>query len=181
MACKIVTFVSHYLEAKAPSEVPTPVEDSTGASSVDKGQDCMIESPSMSILVVEDSNATGRIICNMLKHTRFQKIDLAPGGVSALSKMCDRDYGLVISDWNMHPMSRLELLKEIRSEPAFAKTRFLMITAESSMDHVVAARSAGANGFMVKPFTAQTLKDKIEPLCADWEHSHDTVALRSAP
>jgi two-component system chemotaxis response regulator CheY len=123
----------------------------------------------MSILVVDDSNITGRIICGLLKQTRFQKVDLAQGGATALAKMRHADYGLVISDWNMHPMSGLELLKQIRSEPALSRTRFIMITAESSMDHVVAARAAGANGFVLKPFTAQTLKDKIEALCEDWD------------
>jgi two-component system chemotaxis response regulator CheY len=129
----------------------------------------MTHQPTMSILVVDDSNTTGRIICGLLKQTIFQKVDLAHGGATALEKMRHADYGLVISDWNMHPMSGLELLKQIRSEPALSRTRFIMITAESSMDHVVAARAAGANGFVLKPFTAQTLKDKIEALCEDWD------------
>jgi two-component system, chemotaxis family, chemotaxis protein CheY len=118
----------------------------------------------MPVLVVEDSNTMGRIICSLLKKIGFQKIDLAHGGTTALAKMRSESYGLVISDWNMHPMTGLELLKQIRSEASFGKTRCIMVTAESSMDHVVAAKSAGADGFIVKPFTVQIFKARIDAL-----------------
>jgi two-component system chemotaxis response regulator CheY len=119
----------------------------------------------MPILVVEDSNTMGRIICGLLKQIGYQKIDLAHGGTTALAKMRSESYGLVISDWNMDPMSGLDLLKHIRSESCFTKTRFIMVTADSSMDHVVAAKSAGADGFITKPFTVQILKAKIDSAC----------------
>jgi two-component system, chemotaxis family, chemotaxis protein CheY len=122
---------------------------------------------SMPILVVEDSNTTGRIISGVLKQLGFQKVDLAHGGTTALAKMRQAGYGLVISDWNMHPMTGLDLLKQIRSETAFAHTRFIMITAESSMDHVIAAKKAGVDNFIVKPFTAQVLKEKLDSVFAD--------------
>jgi two-component system chemotaxis response regulator CheY len=120
----------------------------------------------MPVLVVEDSNTMGRIICGLLKQIGFQKVDLAHGGTTALAKMRGEVYGLVISDWNMQPMTVLELLKQIRSESAFAKTRFIMVTAETTTDNVIAARSAGADGFIAKPFTAQILKAKIDSVCA---------------
>ena len=122
---------------------------------------------SIPVLVVEDSNTMGRIICGLLKQIGFQKVDLAHGGTTALAKMRGEGYGLVISDWNMQPMTGLELLKQIRSEPAFAKTRFIMITAETTTDNVIAARSAGADGFVAKPFTAQTLKGRIDAACGE--------------
>jgi two-component system chemotaxis response regulator CheY len=117
---------------------------------------------SIPVFVVEDSNTMGRIICGLLKQIGFQKVDLAHGGTTALAKMRTEAYGLVISDWNMQPMTGLELLKQIRSEPAFTKTRFIMVTAETTTDNVIAARSAGADGFVAKPFTAHTLKARID-------------------
>jgi two-component system chemotaxis response regulator CheY len=122
---------------------------------------------SMPVLVVEDSNTMGRIICGLLKRIGFQKVDVAHGGTTALAKMRSEAYGLVISDWNMQPMTGLELLKQIRSEPVFAKTRFIMITAETTTDNVIAAKSAGADGFVAKPFTAQTLKARIDAACGE--------------
>jgi two-component system chemotaxis response regulator CheY len=122
---------------------------------------------SLPILVVEDSTATGRVICGLLKHLGFEKVDLAHGGTTALAKMRKAGYGLVISDWNMHPITGLDLLRQMRSEASFAKAKFIMMTAEASMDHVVAAKAAGVDNFIVKPFTAQVLKEKIESVLAD--------------
>jgi two-component system, chemotaxis family, chemotaxis protein CheY len=121
----------------------------------------------MPILVVEDMNTMGRIICALLKHNGFQHVDVAHGSFTAFNRMRSSCYGLVISDWDMKPLTGLDLLKQIRSDDALADTRFIMMTASSSLDHVIAAKNAGADGFISKPFTAQVLKDKIDRVFAD--------------
>jgi two-component system, chemotaxis family, chemotaxis protein CheY len=117
---------------------------------------------SMPVLVVDDYSTMIRIIRNLLKQIGFEDIDDAPDGGAALAKMQERRYGLVISDWNMEPMSGYELLKRVRASSALAKTPFIMVTAESKTENVVAARDAGVSNYIVKPFNAQTLKAKIE-------------------
>ena len=107
-----------------------------------------------------------RIIRNLLKQLGFENIDDASDGASALLKMRGRRYGLVISDWNMEPMTGYDLLREIRSDPSLARTPFIMVTAESKTDNVIAAKKAGVNNYIVKPFNAQTLKAKIETVFA---------------
>jgi two-component system, chemotaxis family, chemotaxis protein CheY len=84
-----------------------------------------------------------------------------------LEKMQYKRYGLVISDWNMEPMTGYELLKKVRSDPAIGSTPFIMVTAESKTENVVAAKQAGVNNYIVKPFNAETLKSKIEAVFAD--------------
>ncbi len=121
---------------------------------------------SMPILVVDDYNTMIRIIRNLLKQLGFENIDDASDGASALTKMRGRRYGLVISDWNMEPMTGYDLLKEIRGDPNLAGTPFIMVTAESKTDNVIAAKRAGVNNYIVKPFNAQTLKSKIETVFA---------------
>jgi two-component system chemotaxis response regulator CheY len=121
---------------------------------------------SMPILVVDDYNTMIRIIRNLLKQLGFENIDDASDGASALTKMRGRCYGLVISDWNMEPMTGYDLLKEIRGDPNLAGTPFIMVTAESKTDNVIAAKRAGVNNYIVKPFNAQTLKSKIEAVFA---------------
>jgi len=122
---------------------------------------------SMPILVVDDYNTMIRIIRNLLKQLGFEDIDDASDGSAALAKMQDKRYGLVISDWNMEPMTGYELLKEVRAAPGLAKTPFIMVTAESKTENVIAAKKAGVNNYIVKPFNAQTLKSKIEAVFAD--------------
>ena len=126
----------------------------------------MAVDPSMPILVVDDYNTMIRIIRNLLRQLGYEDVDDAADGASALSKMRDRRYGLVISDWNMEPMTGYDLLKEIRGDPNLAGTPFIMVTAESKTDHVIAAKKAGVNNYIVKPFNAQTLKSKIETVFA---------------
>ena len=121
----------------------------------------------MPILVVDDFNTMARIIRNLLKQVGFQDVDEACDGVAALSRMRQRTYGLVISDWNMAPMTGYELLRQMRAEPALAKTPFIMITAESKTDNVIAAKKAGANNYIVKPFNAVTLENKIRAVFPD--------------
>jgi two-component system chemotaxis response regulator CheY len=117
---------------------------------------------SMPILVVDDYNTMVRIIRNLLRQLGFNDVDDACDGTAALTKMHGRKYGLVISDWNMEPMTGYELLKHVRANPDTAGTPFIMITAESKTENVVAAKQAGANNYIIKPFNAETLKHKIE-------------------
>jgi two-component system chemotaxis response regulator CheY len=117
---------------------------------------------SMPILVVDDYNTMVRIIRNLLRQLGFNDVDDASDGTAALTKMNGKKYGLVISDWNMEPMTGYELLKQVRANPDTAGTPFIMITAESKTENVVAAKQAGANNYIIKPFNAETLKHKIE-------------------
>jgi two-component system chemotaxis response regulator CheY len=122
--------------------------------------------PSMPILVVDDYQTMVRIIRNLLKQLGFENVDDASDGSAAISKMRDKKYGLVISDWNMEPMSGFELLQKVREETALSETPFIIVTAESKTENVVAAKKAGVSNYIVKPFNAQTLKTKIESVCA---------------
>ena len=117
---------------------------------------------SMPILVVDDYNTMIRIVRNLLKQLGFENVDDAADGSAALAKMRGRKYGLVISDWNMEPMTGYELLKQVRADPELNTTPFIMVTAESKTENVVAAKQAGVNNYIVKPFNAETLKHKID-------------------
>jgi two-component system chemotaxis response regulator CheY len=121
----------------------------------------------MPVLVVDDYNTMVRIIRNLLKQIGFVDVDDAPDGASALAKMRARKYGLVISDWNMEPMTGYELLREVRADPALGQTPFIMVTAESKTENVIAAKKAGVNNYIVKPFNAQTLHNKIQSVFPD--------------
>ena len=117
---------------------------------------------SMAVLVVDDYSTMIRIIRNLLKQIGFENVDDANDGSAALAKMRAQKYGLVISDWNMEPMTGYDLLLKVRADPALARTPFIMITAESKIDNVVAAKEAGVNNYIVKPFNAAPLKSKID-------------------
>jgi two-component system chemotaxis response regulator CheY len=121
----------------------------------------------MTVLVVDDYNTMIRIIRNLLKQLGFEHIDDASDGSAALEKMRTKKYGLVISDWNMEPMTGYDLLKEVRADPNLAMTPFIMITAESKTENVIAAKKAGVNNYIVKPFNAATLKTKIDAVFPD--------------
>jgi two-component system, chemotaxis family, chemotaxis protein CheY len=122
---------------------------------------------SMPILVVDDYNTMIRIICNLLKQLGYQNIDSATDGATALAKLRAGRFGLVISDWNMEPMSGYDLLKEVRTDAKLGKTPFIMITAESKTENVIAAKRAGVSNYIVKPFNAQTLQAKIAAVFAE--------------
>jgi two-component system chemotaxis response regulator CheY len=122
---------------------------------------------SMPVLVVDDYNTMVRIIRNLLKQLGFEDVDDASDGASALAKMRAKKYGLVISDWNMEPMTGYELLKEVRADPALGQVPFIMVTAESKTENVIAAKRAGVNNYIVKPFNAQTLQQKIQSVFPD--------------
>ena len=117
---------------------------------------------SIPVLVVDDYSTMVRIVRNLLKQLGFVDIDDAGDGKAALIKLRGRKYGLVISDWNMEPMAGYDLLKEVRADPTLARTPFIMVTAESKNDNVIAAKKAGVSNYIVKPFNAQTLKSKID-------------------
>ncbi|MFG1480368.1 response regulator [Xanthobacter sp. V4C-4] len=116
----------------------------------------------MPILVVDDYKTMVRIIRNLLKQIGFEDVDEAADGTEALAKLKERNYGLVISDWNMEPMTGYELLKRVRGDDALSSIPFIMITAEAKSENVIAAKKAGVNNYIVKPFNAQTLKGKID-------------------
>lgn len=122
--------------------------------------------PTMQILVVDDYNTMIRIIRNLLKQLGFENVDEASDGSSALERLRGKKYGLVISDWNMEPMTGYDLLKEVRADPELKTTPFIMVTAESKTENVIAAKKAGVNNYIVKPFNAQTLKTKIDAVFA---------------
>ena len=117
---------------------------------------------SMPVLVVDDYTTMIRIIRNLLQQLGFKDVDEATDGSAALNKMRVRRYGLVISDWNMEPMTGYDLLKQVRADPTLNSTPFIMVTAESKTANVIAAKQACVNNYIVKPFNAETLKSKIE-------------------
>ena len=117
---------------------------------------------SMPVLVVDDYNTMIRIIRNLLRQLGFEHVDDATDGVAALNKMRQKKYGLVISDWNMEPMTGYDLLQQVRADRDLMTTPFIMVTAESKTENVIAAKKAGVNNYIVKPFNAQTLKSKID-------------------
>lgn len=117
---------------------------------------------SMPVLVVDDYKTMIRIIRNLLKQLGFTDVDDAADGQEAFGKLQEKKYGLVISDWNMEPMTGYELLKEVRADEGLSRTPFIMVTAESKTENVIAAKKAGVNNYIVKPFNAATLKAKID-------------------
>jgi two-component system chemotaxis response regulator CheY len=117
---------------------------------------------SMNVLIVDDYKTMLRIIRNLLKQIEFNNVEEASDGAEALGKLRTGNYGLVISDWNMQPMTGLELLQEVRQDIRLKTLPFIMITAESKTENVVAAKQAGVSNYIVKPFNAETLREKIE-------------------
>lgn len=122
----------------------------------------------MPILVVDDYATMVRIIKNLLGQLGFSNIDDASDGQAALAKLKEKPFGLVISDWNMEPMTGFELLREVRGDEKLKATPFIMVTAESKTENVIAAKKAGVNNYIVKPFNAQTLKMKIAAVLGDF-------------
>ena len=123
----------------------------------------------MNVLIVDDYNTMLRIINNLLKQLGFSNVDEATDGEAALEKVKQKDYGLIISDWNMEPMTGYDFLKTIRgSEASYKNTPFIMVTAESKTENVIMAKQAGVNNYIVKPFNAETLKVKMEAVLGDF-------------
>lgn len=122
--------------------------------------------PLLPVLVVDDSGVTIAILRRLLRQLGIVHVDEASDGAAALAKMRATRYGLVISDWNMAPMSGHQFLCEVRGDPQLKRTPFIMVTALPRSEDVIAARKAGVNNYIVKPFDAQTLKTKIEAVFA---------------
>jgi two-component system, chemotaxis family, chemotaxis protein CheY len=121
----------------------------------------------MPVLVVDDYSTMVRIVRNLLRQIGFDHVDFAMDGAAALEQLHLKSYGLVISDWNMEPMTGYELLCRVRSDPRLESIPFIMVTAESKLDSAVAAKAAGVSNYIIKPFTAQALKAKIEAIFAE--------------
>jgi two-component system chemotaxis response regulator CheY len=117
----------------------------------------------MPILIVDDFATMLRVVRNLLRQIGFENVQEASDGSQALEKMrgADNKFGLVISDWNMEPMTGLQLLRELRADEDLQQTPFIMITAESKTENVIMAKEAGVNNYIVKPFDAQTLRAKM--------------------
>jgi len=116
----------------------------------------------MPVLVVDDYRTMVRIIRNFLRQLGFEDVDGASDGSAALEMMHDKDYELVISDWNMAPMTGYDLLREVRKDDDLSRARFIMVTADGTSENQVAAKRAGVNDYLLKPFNAATLRSKIE-------------------
>ena len=117
--------------------------------------------PKTKFLVVDDFSTMRRIVRNLLKELGYANVDEAEDGAMALSKLKSENFDFVISDWNMPNMDGLEMLKQIRADATIAKLPVLMVTAEAKKENIIAAAQAGANGYVVKPFTAATLDEKL--------------------
>lgn len=116
----------------------------------------------MKILVVDDFSTMRRIIRNILKEIGYNNVDEADDGSTALEKLKGGGFDFVVTDWNMPNMPGIELLKAIRQDPGLKETPVLMVTAEAAKENVVTAVQAGVNNYIVKPFTAAALKERID-------------------
>lgn len=115
----------------------------------------------MNVLIVDDYKTMLRILRNLLKQLNFNNIEEATDGSMALDVLRSQNIGMVISDWNMEPMTGIQLLREVRSDEKLKHLPFIMITAESKSENVIAAKEAGVSNYIVKPFNAETLKSKL--------------------
>ncbi|MCE9648516.1 MAG: response regulator [Parvibaculum sp.] len=122
----------------------------------------------MPILIVDDYRTMLRIVRNLLSKLGFTDIDEAADGETALAMLKNKPYSLVISDWNMQPMTGFELLKVVRADDDLKTLPFIMVTAESKVENVVAARQAGVNNYIIKPFSAAVLKAKLKAVLGDF-------------
>ena len=116
---------------------------------------------SMKILVVDDYKTMVRIVRGLLNQLGFMNVDEATDGPTALTMIGANGYGLVLSDWNMAPMTGFELLKLVRADPKTKSLPFVLVTAEAKVENVIAARQAGVNNYVIKPFTLAVLKQKL--------------------
>lgn len=120
--------------------------------------------PKTRFLVVDDFSTMRRIVRNLLKELGYTNVDEAEDGALGLAKLRSEKFDFVVSDWNMPNMDGLEMLKNIRADPNLAKIPVLMVTAEAKKENIIAAAQAGANGYVVKPFTAATLDEKLSKI-----------------
>ena len=124
----------------------------------------MPDRTSLKFLVVDDFSTMRRIMRNLLKELGFTNVDEAEDGAVALGKLREGNFEFVVSDWNMPNMDGLTLLQNVRADPKLKTLPFLMITAEAKKENIIAAAQAGASGYIVKPFTAATLQEKLDKI-----------------
>ena len=124
----------------------------------------MPDRTSLKFLVVDDFSTMRRIVRNLLKELGFTNVDEAEDGAVALGKLREGNFEFVVSDWNMPNMDGLTLLQNVRADPKLKSLPFLMITAEAKKENIIAAAQAGASGYIVKPFTAATLQEKLDKI-----------------
>lgn len=117
--------------------------------------------PKTKFLIVDDFSTMRRIVRNLLKELGYSNVDEAEDGAMALAKLRSEQFDFVITDWNMPVMDGLTMLQNIRADAALSKIPVLMVTAEAKKENIIAAAQAGANGYVVKPFTAATLDEKL--------------------
>jgi two-component system chemotaxis response regulator CheY len=124
----------------------------------------------MRVLIVDDYKTILRIMRNLLKQLDFENVEEAIDGTPALEKLREfnGEFGLVISDWNMEPMTGIQLLREVRGDDELRQIPFIMVTAESKSENVIAAKEAGVSNYIVKPFNAETLKSKMESVLGEF-------------
>lgn len=127
-----------------------------------------IDKNNFNILVVDDYATMRRIVKNLLKQLGFEKVEEATDGGDALAKVKERPFQLIISDWNMEPMTGYELLKQMRADDKLKSLPFIMVTAESKTENIIAAKQAGVSNYIVKPFNAETLKSKLVAVIGDF-------------
>ena len=124
----------------------------------------MADRTALRFLVVDDFSTMRRIVRNLLKELGFAKVDEAEDGAIALQKLKAGGFDFVVSDWNMPNMDGLQLLQAVRADPALKHLPVLMITAEAKKENIIAAAQSGASGYIVKPFTAATLGEKLDKI-----------------
>lgn len=122
----------------------------------------------MKVLVVDDYRTMLRILRNLLRQLDFRNVHEATDGTDALTKLREGGFGLVISDWNMEPMTGIQLLREVRADDKLRHIPFIMVTAESKPENVIAAKQAGVSNYIVKPFNAETLKAKMASVLGEF-------------
>jgi len=122
----------------------------------------------MKVLVVDDYRTMLRILRNLLRQLDFRNVHEATDGTEALQKLREGGFGLVISDWNMEPMTGIQLLREVRADDKLRHIPFIMVTAESKPENVIAAKQAGVSNYIVKPFNAETLRAKMASVLGEF-------------
>jgi two-component system chemotaxis response regulator CheY len=137
------------------------------ATTASKAQRLMVTRDDIKLLIVEDREVMLKIIRRLLVQLGFSDIDGAANGVKALEKVRDKSYDLILSDWNMDEMSGFELLKHVRADPRTADVPFILVTAEAKPENIMAAKAAGANGYLLKPFKLDMLQQTIEEVLSE--------------
>jgi len=140
------------------------LKDSSACARHNKEVDTMPADPNMKILVVDDMSTMRRIVKNIMKQLGFANIEEAENGQDALTKLHAESYGFVISDWNMPVMTGIDMLRAIRADDKLKALPVLMVTAEAQKENLIEAIQAGVSNYIVKPFTAEVLQEKMNKI-----------------